>query len=234
MRRYCVWSSFVALTVLVACGGSSADDLYKGDGFGTVLRGGGSAVSSGGAVVVASGGAPTVGGAGSSSGGVSSSSGGVSSTGGTATSTGGSASGGLAGAAHGGSGGTLSSGGSSLGGAAGKGGTGGVAGTGGSGSGGSSGKTCDQLLAPLPDLLSAAQACTTSSATACNGFVKNHSECMVAVNETGSAATKAYTDAVAELKSQCGLLCTGVVCATVTAASCITSGTGSAGHCLGR
>lgn len=232
MQRYLFWSACIVAASLAGCGSSNADDLYKDDKFGTVVNGGSNAggnVAFGG--TVSSGGVTTTTGGTGSTGGTAAAGAGAGSIGGSA-STGGLGSGGVAGAAHGGG---LSSGGSSLGGAAAKGGASGAAGKGGAGTGGSTGKTCEQLLAALPELLTAAQACNANATqTACNGFVKNQCGCMVAVNETGSAATKAYTDDVAALLSMCGVACADVVCATVTAAACVTSGSGSAGHCLGR
>lgn len=164
--------------------------------------------------VVTGGGSTSLGGTPGSGGSLSGGRGGATGVGGTAGATGG----------------VLGVGGSSLGGAAGKGGGGGSA-----GKGGATGKTCPELLSALPSLQSAAQACSAGmNPPACNGFVKNQCGCMVAVNDTASNPAKSYTEAVAALLSQCGVNCADVVCATVTMAECVSSGSGSATTCLGR
>jgi hypothetical protein len=220
MRRTLACSSLVVVAAVLGCGSTSADDLFTKDKFGVVVGG-----------TVSFGGAQSLGGSPGSGGSLSGGGGGA--AGATSAGRGGTVgSGGAAGAA---AGGVVGTGGSSLGGAAGKGGAAGSAGKGGSGTGGMPGKTCEELLNALPSLLSAAQACTPSaSAPPCNGFVKNQCGCMVAVNDTASTQDKSYTEAVAALLTQCGVNCGDVVCATVTAAACVTSGSGSAGNCLGR
>jgi hypothetical protein len=200
----------MALSV-AACGGASGSDLFGHQGGAS-----GAPVSTGG--VVSTGGTHSGGSAGVG-----------------ASATGGSATGGTGGSET--TGGSGTSGGTASGGMA-SGGSAGRAGTGGRASGGASGsvdtsKTCEQLLAGLSSLLSAAQQCNSDLDSECAGFTLNECGCRVAVNQPDSKAGQSYTSAVNTLLAQCGVAC-GTTCPNPTGAECVTMGSGSAGRCLGR
>jgi hypothetical protein len=117
------------------------------------------------------------------------------------------------------------------------GGSAGRPGTGGRASAGTGGvdtsKTCEQMIAGLSALLGAAQQCNSELDSECAGFTLNECGCRVAVNQPDSKAGQSYTSAVTTLLAQCGVAC-GTTCPNPTSAECVTTGSDSAGRCLGR
>jgi len=255
--RYALKLSWLAPLLAIACGGSTAADLFNdaarggasgADNNGGASAQGGTVTSSGGN---ASGGASAQGGSSAVSGGANahggSTDGGGSANGGDSANGGNSVTGGsdVGGAATSGGSGTAGAGtqgGSSAGGAA-AGGTG----AGGTPAGGTSSQAggttgaggmtsvqmCEQMRSMLSTLLTEAQRCSLAlNAMQCTGFVDSECGCQVPVNNPDSPATKAYTTAVASYKSSCSFACPAIACVKPTAARCSSSGSGSQGRCV--
>jgi hypothetical protein len=93
-------------------------------------------------------------------------------------------------------------------------------------------RECAALREQVANALEEAQACSALGSRSCIGFVDNECDCPVPVNNPMSMASNRYTDAVADLKARCTVVCPAVVCPEPASATC-QSGLGG-GRCVVR